>query len=123
MALTLYHVNWCHECAIVREKLDALGIPYEGVVVPDLRPFRKQVFEVSGQYYVPVLKDGSFSLRVSMPAGTQTITVDVTSPDGHTTKTVTPIVTLAWSGSLGPERASGAPAPDAQRRPAGGGGG
>ena len=58
MSMTLYHVNWCHECAIVREKLDALGIPYEGVVVPDLRPFRKQVFEVSGQYYVPVLKDG-----------------------------------------------------------------
>lgn len=58
MALTFYHVNWCPECAIVREKLDALGVPYEGVVVPDLRPFRKQVFEVSGQYYVPVLKDG-----------------------------------------------------------------
>jgi glutathione S-transferase len=58
MALTLYHVNWCPECAMVREKLDALGLPYEDVVAPDFRPFRKQVFEVSGQYYVPVLKDG-----------------------------------------------------------------
>lgn len=58
MALTLYHVNWCPECAIVREKLDALGVPYEDVVVSDFRPFRKQVFEVSGQYYVPVLRDG-----------------------------------------------------------------
>ena len=58
MALTLYHVDWCPECAMVREKLDAAGVSYEGVVVPDFRPFRKQVFEVSGQYYVPVLQDG-----------------------------------------------------------------
>ena len=58
MALTLYHVDWCPECTMVREKLDALGLPYEDVVVSDFRPFRKQVFEVSGQYYVPVLKDG-----------------------------------------------------------------
>src|SRR5574341_676778 len=62
MALTLYHVNWCPECALVREKLDALGLPYEDVVVPDFRPFRKQVFEVSGQYFVPVLKDGDTTL-------------------------------------------------------------
>jgi mycoredoxin len=58
MAITYYHVNWCPECQIVREKLEELGLPYESVIVPDLRPFRKQVFEVSGQYYVPVLKDG-----------------------------------------------------------------
>jgi len=58
MSLTLYHVNWCPECATVREKLEALGIPYEGVLVPDFRPFRQQVYDISGQYYVPVLKDG-----------------------------------------------------------------
>jgi mycoredoxin len=58
MAITLYHVSWCPECALVREKLEELHIPYEDVVVPDFRPFRKQVFEVSGQYFVPVLKDG-----------------------------------------------------------------
>jgi mycoredoxin len=58
MGLTFYHVNWCPECQIVREKLEELGLHYESVTVPDLRPFRKQVFEVSGQYYVPVLKDG-----------------------------------------------------------------
>ena len=57
MAMTFYHVSWCPECATVREKLEALGLPYESVVVPDFRPFRKQVYEVSGQYYVPVLKD------------------------------------------------------------------
>ena len=58
MGMTLYHVTWCPECTLVRDKLIALGIPYEEVVVPDFQPFRKQVYEVSGQYYVPVLKDG-----------------------------------------------------------------
>ena len=55
--MTLYHVRWCPECAIVREKLGLLGIPYDDVVVPDLRPLRQEVFAVSGQYYVPVIKD------------------------------------------------------------------
>lgn len=58
MALTFYHVTWCSECQIVRMKLDELGVPYESVIVPDLRPHRTQVYDVSGQYYVPVLKDG-----------------------------------------------------------------
>ncbi len=58
-----------------------------------------------------VRKDGTFSLRVALPVGTQMITIDVTSPDGQTTRTVTPIVTLAWSGALSPEQ----PAPDASR--------
>lgn len=55
--MTLYHVSWCPECAAVREKLAELGLNYESVVVPDVRPMRKQVYEVSGQYYVPVLQD------------------------------------------------------------------
>lgn len=58
MAITFYHVHWCPECLIVQERLDALRVPYEDVVVPDARAHRRQVFEVSGQYYVPVLKDG-----------------------------------------------------------------
>lgn len=58
MPLTLYHVDWCPDCEVVRRKLADLKLSYEGVVVPDFRPLRKQVFEVSGQYYVPVLKDG-----------------------------------------------------------------
>ncbi|TAJ08461.1 MAG: glutaredoxin [Nitrospirae bacterium] len=58
MALTLYHVAWCPECELVRDKLADLELEYEGVVVPDARPMRTQVFEISGQYYVPVLKDG-----------------------------------------------------------------
>lgn len=43
---------------MVREKLDALNVSYESVIVPDSRPQRSEVFEVSGQYYVPVLQDG-----------------------------------------------------------------
>ena len=57
--MTLYHVEWCPECEVVRQKLADLRLPYESVVVPDFRPLRKAVFAVSGQYYVPVLKDGS----------------------------------------------------------------
>ncbi len=59
MALTLYHVDWCPDCEVVRDKLAQLGVAYDDVVVPDARPMRKQVYEVSGQYYVPVLKDGA----------------------------------------------------------------
>jgi glutathione S-transferase len=56
--LTLYHVDWCPECEVVRQKLTELNLPYQGIVVPDFRPLRKEVFDVSGQYYVPVLQDG-----------------------------------------------------------------
>jgi glutathione S-transferase len=52
-----YHVHWCPECEIVRTKLDELGIQYESVVVADQRPRRTEVYEASGQYYVPVLQD------------------------------------------------------------------
>ena len=62
MALTFYHVDWCPECVAVKGKLDALKIAYEEVVVSDVRMFRKQVHEVSGQYYVPVIKDGDLVL-------------------------------------------------------------
>jgi glutathione S-transferase len=59
VALTLYHVHWCPDCEAIRQKLTDLGLTYEDVIVPDIRPMRKQVYEVSGQYYVPVLKDGA----------------------------------------------------------------
>ena len=58
MAVTLYHVQWCPDCAVVRDRLSELNVPYEDVVVPDFRPMRTQVYEISGQYYVPVLTDG-----------------------------------------------------------------
>jgi mycoredoxin len=62
MPMTLYHVQWCPECEVVRRKLAELNLTYEDVIVPDLRPQRKEVFAVSGQYYVPVLRDGDVVL-------------------------------------------------------------
>jgi glutathione S-transferase len=62
MALTFYHVRWCPECALIREKLEELKVSYEDVPVPDIRMFRRQVHEVSGQYYVPVITDGDLVL-------------------------------------------------------------
>ncbi len=62
MAVTFYHVGWCPECAVVREKLEELNVPFKDVVVPDTRQFRKQVVEVSGQSYVPVITDGDLVL-------------------------------------------------------------
>ncbi|MEE8239762.1 MAG: glutathione S-transferase N-terminal domain-containing protein [Nitrospirales bacterium] len=56
--MTFYHTRWCPECTLVREKLEELALEYEDIVVPDLPPMRKVVYEVSGQSYVPVLKDG-----------------------------------------------------------------
>ncbi len=62
MAITLYHVDWCPDCIVVRHKLATLGLNYDGVVVPDSRRMRAQVYQVSGQYYVPVLQDGDLVL-------------------------------------------------------------
>ncbi|HKY70738.1 MAG TPA: glutathione S-transferase N-terminal domain-containing protein [Nitrospira sp.] len=62
MSMTLYHVHWCPECEVVRRKLAELDLPYNDIVVPDFRPQRKEVFAVSGQYYVPVLQDGDLVL-------------------------------------------------------------
>ena len=62
MAVTLFHVDWCPDCHVVRRKLADVGLTYEAVVVPDSRRMRAQVYEVSGQYYVPVLKDGDLVL-------------------------------------------------------------
>jgi glutathione S-transferase len=60
--MTLYHVHWCPECQIVRQKLAELQLPYDEVIVPDFRPQRKDVYAVSGQYFVPVLQDGDVVL-------------------------------------------------------------
>ena len=62
MALTLFHVDWCPDCHVVRQKLSALKVSYQDIVVPDSRRMRTQVYDVSGQYYVPVLKDDDLIL-------------------------------------------------------------
>lgn len=56
--MKLYHTEWCPECEVVRQKLADQGIGYEDEIVPDVRPFRKCLYEASGQYFVPVLVDG-----------------------------------------------------------------
>lgn len=56
--MKLYNLETCFYCAIVRNKLAELGLSYENIEVPLFRPERKEVFDVSGQYTVPVLIDG-----------------------------------------------------------------
>lgn len=55
--IKLYQLEDCWYCRMVREKLAELGIIYEKIEVPAEREMRKAVFEVSGQYLVPVLHD------------------------------------------------------------------
>ncbi len=62
MPITLYHVDWCPDCLVVRRKLADLALDYHAVTVPDIRRLRTQVHQVSGQYYVPVLQDGDLVL-------------------------------------------------------------
>lgn len=62
MALTFFHVDWCPDCHVVRQKLSELRVSYQDVIVPDSRRMRAQVYDVSGQYYVPVVKDGDLVL-------------------------------------------------------------
>lgn len=45
----------CPYCRMVRERLDALNLEYDKIEVPSFQRDRKEVFEASGQYTVPVL--------------------------------------------------------------------
>ena len=56
--LRLYNIDNCGYCAMVRQVLAQLNLEYEPVDVPWPHSERKEVFEVSGQYMVPVLVDG-----------------------------------------------------------------
>ncbi len=47
---------------MVRDRLDQMGLAYEKIEVPFNRGSRKEVFEASGQYLVPVLVDGEVVL-------------------------------------------------------------
>ena len=78
--MKLYHTTWCPECEVVRQKLAEQGIVYEHEIVSDVRPFRKSVYEASGQYYVPVLVDGGTVLTE-----TEDIVeyLDTYTPNGH----------------------------------------
>ena len=56
--MKLYNIDGCGYCAMVRSVLDRLDIDYEKIDVPWAHHERRNVFEVSGQYMVPVLVDG-----------------------------------------------------------------
>jgi glutathione S-transferase len=55
--MKLYNIDGCGYCAMVRSVLDQLDIGYERIDVPWAHHERRNVFEVSGQYMVPVLVD------------------------------------------------------------------
>ncbi|MFQ5579166.1 MAG: glutathione S-transferase N-terminal domain-containing protein [Nitrospiria bacterium] len=52
----------CFYCKMVRDRLKALGLEYEKIEVPSWRGDREAVYEVSGQYLVPVLVDNDLIL-------------------------------------------------------------
>ncbi len=60
--MKLYDLDSCPYCKMVRNKLDELKLDYEKVSVPRDRPARQEVFDVSGQWTVPVLVDGDVML-------------------------------------------------------------
>ena len=62
----------------------------------------RSTVRVQGQA-VLVRKDGTFSLRLALPEGTQTIAMDITSPDGQHTRTISPVVSLLGIGALVPD--------------------
>lgn len=60
--MKLYNLTGCPYCRMVTDKLAELKIEYETVEVPRERSARKEVFEVSKQWTVPVLVDGDVML-------------------------------------------------------------
>ena len=68
----------------------------------------KATVTIQGQP-VTVRKDGTFSTRLAIPAGSQTLTIDVTASDGQHTRTLTPVVALAWAGTLTPNASTSTP--------------
>ena len=56
--IKLYNIDGCGYCSMVRKVLEELKLEYEKIDVPWLQFQRKEVYQVSGQYTVPVLIDG-----------------------------------------------------------------
>jgi len=57
MSRTLYRLDGCPYCEKVADRLDELGVDYDGVWVGALHSERDEVKRVSGQRAVPVLVD------------------------------------------------------------------
>jgi glutaredoxin len=60
--LHLYNIDGCGYCRMVRDALKKLNVDYEKIDVPWAHHSREEVYEVSGQYTVPVLVDGDVVL-------------------------------------------------------------
>jgi len=56
--IKLYNIDGCGYCGMVRKVLEELKIEYDKIDVPWSQFQRKEVYQVSGQYTVPVLVDG-----------------------------------------------------------------
>lgn len=56
--LTLYQVEWCPYCHIVRQVMTELGLTYTTVNVPARREERAELIAVTGQAAVPALQNG-----------------------------------------------------------------
>ena len=56
--IKLYNIDGCGYCGMVRTVLAELKIEYDKIDVPWAQFQRKEVYQVSGQYTVPVLVDG-----------------------------------------------------------------
>jgi len=57
--IKLYNIEGCGYCAMVRSVLGDLKLEYEKIDVPWPQFQREEVYQVSGQYTVPVLVDGT----------------------------------------------------------------
>lgn len=55
--MILYNNEFCMECRVVREKLAELQLTYLCVNVSPIKAERNDVYELTGQYLVPVLLD------------------------------------------------------------------
>ena len=60
--LKLYNIDGCGYCGVVRSTLKQLELDYETVNVPWPHHERTGVYEISGQYMVPVLVDSDVIL-------------------------------------------------------------
>lgn len=56
--LTLYQVEWCPYCHIVRQAMTELGLTYITVNVPARREERAELVALTDQAAVPALRDG-----------------------------------------------------------------
>lgn len=60
--MKLYNIDACGYCAMVRSTLKQLELDYETINMPLPHYERTEVYEISGQYMVPVFVDGEVVL-------------------------------------------------------------